>query len=107
MQAIMGLPSAVVLIDEFQVPHQPQFSFYHGPKGAGTICNLELIHPFLDERDRLLFPKYGKEEAFGLFRKQKVLVGYAVLFHNLEQKVEGFWSVPFVSRHFCEGRKTT
>lgn len=45
LQAITRLPAAAVVIDDFQVPDHPQFSYCHGPVGSSreAICNSDIV----------------------------------------------------------------
>ena len=64
-----GVRCAIV-IDDFEVPGQPQFGFDIDGGGeviAGLACNLDYVRASLGPQNRykVLFPKYGSDDAFG------------------------------------------
>jgi len=82
-----GIP-AVIVIDDFEVPEQPQFGFdIDGgaeTSGRGEKCNLDYIRPSL-ATDKLtysaLFPRYIFEDGFGRM-SLGYLRGHIALFQN-------------------------
>ncbi|MDO8563523.1 MAG: hypothetical protein Q7R87_00780 [Nanoarchaeota archaeon] len=77
------LKSAIVLIDDFKVPDNVNFAFdkYHNKE-----CSLDRVMPNLNKNNKynILFPKYGKE-VLKERRKYQDLVGYALIFQNLNK----------------------
>lgn len=85
--SIVLLPNFVIIIDDFAVPGQPQFETSQG--GGGSIgvtrtqpdlrpCSMELIGHLLPKDCKIIYPKYGKIEAYGTPNTPH-LVGYVVI----------------------------
>ncbi|MEK6910359.1 MAG: hypothetical protein AABW82_01150 [Nanoarchaeota archaeon] len=77
------LKSAIILIDDFKVPHNADFSF---DKYEDKECSLDRVIPNLNRANKykILFPDYGKE-VLKERRKYQDLVGYALIFQNLNK----------------------
>jgi predicted O-methyltransferase YrrM len=97
-----GLKS-VIVIDDFEVPGQPQFGYDidgGGQQIAGERCNLQYILPALDRRQTFhaAYPKYGSKDAFpdghGLLR------GHIVIFQNMADEFEAFLRRPMAQQHY-------
>jgi predicted O-methyltransferase YrrM len=96
---------AVMVIDDFEVPSQPQFG-YDIDGGAditvGAKCNLDYIRPALDTARHTyhaVFPKYAMFDAFGP-GKTGPLRGHIVLFQNMEEEYEAFLKRPLAQQHY-------
>jgi hypothetical protein len=97
-----GLPSAIV-IDDFEVPGQPQFgydTYGAGDEPAGTACNLEYVErALLPGRDyRAAFPRYGSSDAFP--DDAGVLRGHVVIFQEMPDQYEAFLRQSVIQRHY-------
>jgi hypothetical protein len=101
----------IIVIDDFQVPGQPQFGFDVGGGGtyalSGKIvedrraCNLEMIVPFLNRQWRYhcLFPRYQAQDAFFPGKKAKMR-GHVVLFVNCGEEDKAVSHSSKISEHY-------
>jgi hypothetical protein len=97
----------VIVIDDFEVPGQPQFEFDvdgGAKQGAGENCNLGYIQPALVPGNTFhcIFPKYNRLDAFGASSnpKRDRLRGHPVIFQNAAAEYEAFLKRPFVQQHY-------
>jgi hypothetical protein len=99
---------AVIVIDDFEVPGQPQFGFDIDGGGeviAGEPCNLTYIAPALTAGNtyHVVFPRYQRADAFGSGASdpaRDALRGHVVLFQNMPDEYEAFLKRPPIAAHF-------
>jgi hypothetical protein len=96
-----------MVIDDFEVPGQPQFEYDTYPPAGGSPggnCNLDYMLPALDEANvyHAAFPRYTRADAFGPASKPQRdrLRGHIVLFQNMPQEYERFVSRPLAQQHY-------
>ena len=93
--------SAVIFIDDFKVPNNPEFKFdFYGSK----ICSLELIIPKFNKKKRynILFPKYTHEQTMADGKYHPPLVGYPIIFQNMPDFFNKFKEKEFVKKYFID-----
>jgi predicted O-methyltransferase YrrM len=95
---------AVIVIDDFEVPGQPQFGFDvdgGGEQTAGHKCNLDYIRPALSPTAsyHALLPKYSAQDAFGPPAKG-LLRGHIALFQNAATEHATVAARPLAQRHY-------
>jgi hypothetical protein len=101
----------MIVIDDFEVPGQPQFEFdtYGGDDvTAGIACNLEYAeHALVPGRDhRAAFPSYRASDAFP--DRAGVLRGHVVIFQEMPDEYDAFLERSAVQGHyFGHGRLTS
>lgn len=89
---ISKLDKFIILIDDFAVPGQGQFETSAG--GGGTVgvhkskldtrpCAMSLISPHLPQNCNVMYPAYGKLEAYGNPMTPH-LVGYTIIMYNIQ-----------------------
>lgn len=100
-------PKAIIWVDDFQVPRRDDFVYCMGgggsPEFSGRktidtrVCNLALVGPLLNPRLHydILFPSYGVKEA-----GSERMIGYVVIFQNLEPEFQSFVRSRFVRNHY-------
>lgn len=102
------LGSAVILIDDFEIPGRPQFGYdttnqYHGrPTAEAPIeCNLDYIKDALDPRHTydIIFPKYPRRAAFP-FWDDGAMRGYPVILMNAPALAESLLQDPFFNARY-------
>jgi hypothetical protein len=100
---------AIIVIDDFEIPGQPQFEFDIDGGGeviAGEACNLDYIRPALASAHtyHAVFPKYDRLDAFGAGSDpaRDRLRGQVTLFQNLPSEYEAYLARPLVAKH-CFG----
>jgi hypothetical protein len=107
LRIIAKLPRAVIVIDDFLVPGQPQFGFDRYPStkdSAPGDCDLDYIRPSLDRRHAwaAAFPKYQRVHAFppngGTDRDP--LRGHIVLFQNMPDAFAAFMTTELAQAHY-------
>lgn len=98
----------VIVIDDFEVPGQPQFGYdidggASGANGGGQRCNFDYIKPALSQENQMqiFYPKYSARDAFGCTAGE--LRGHVVLFQNLPGKAEAFIHLPLIQQHYFQG----
>ncbi|MFX1250866.1 MAG: hypothetical protein ACFFCZ_04545 [Promethearchaeota archaeon] len=103
--------SAIILIDDFQVPGRPDFRF---DQYSNKICGLKTIEHLLISNNtyRVLFPSYRKNDIFvnsNSFLKNWIYklrlaghLGYVILFQNADESFERFVQISFVSANYRE-----
>lgn len=81
-----SLDRAIIVIDDFQVPERPEFSFW---KQGEKILGLELIKPKMSKKNLywVLLPCYSYNEAFPK-DKHSTLDGYVIIFQNFKKGSE-------------------
>lgn len=86
----------VLVIDDFQVPGQPQFVYDN--YGGEKVCNWEKTHQAMNERyTGALFPKYQKSAI----PKGVSLAGYGIFFWDSQQNFEACSNLESLSEtHF-------
>jgi len=105
-------PTAIIIIDDFEVPDRSDFGYDIGGGGSREfsgktvidqrICGLALIKSKLEQRNvyHALLPCYEEKDAFenrnGAFR------GYIVIFQNIEDKFKFFKEKPFVLHNYMD-----
>ncbi len=96
------LKSAIIIIDDFKVPEDNRFSFDAYDEGE---CSIEYIKPFMNPKQKynLIYPNYGRKEAF----KKNILYsefrGYVVIFQNIENLFEKLKNNDFIKKYFKAG----
>lgn len=102
------LGSAVILIDDFEIPGRPQFGYdttnqYHGRATAEAPikCNLDYIKDVLDARHSydVIFPKYPRRAAFP-FWDDGAMRGYPAIFMDAPALAESLLQDPFVNARY-------
>lgn len=91
---------AIIVIDDFRVPFDNRFTYdKYGPKE----CSLELIAPYMNKKNtyKVLFPNYG-QEAFAQSSFYPDLVGYPVIFQNMNSQMKKFEETAFVKKFFVD-----
>jgi hypothetical protein len=94
----------VIVIDDFEVPGQPQFAYDidgGGELTEGEKCNLDYIRPSLssDNSYRVLFPRYRLGDAYPK-KEGAELRGHVALFQNLDAEFEAFAPRPLIQQHY-------
>jgi hypothetical protein len=94
----------VMVIDDFEVPGQPQFAFDvdgGGERTEGENCNLDYIRPSLAAANsyRVLFPKYQIQQAYPRGEASQ-LRGSVALFQNLDAEFDTFIQRPLIREHY-------
>jgi hypothetical protein len=97
-----GLPATIV-IDDFEVPGQPQFGF--DVDGGGEIteglkCNLDYIRQALSpvRTYNAAFPRYSIRDAFA--KGSGPLRGHVVLFQDMPEEYRAFLDRPLAKQHY-------
>jgi len=95
---------SVMVIDDFEVPGQPQFGYDidgGGELKEGLRCNLDYIRPSLGAANsyRILFPKYAHADAYPQGSGLE-LRGHIALFQNLDSEFESFRQRPLIQQHY-------
>jgi hypothetical protein len=95
------------VIDDFQVPGQPQFEFDSYPPADGSPggnCDVDYVRPALDDANvyHAAFPRYARTDAFGAGSRPERdrLRGHIVLFQNMPREYEAFLRRPLVRQHY-------
>ena len=108
----LSCPTAVVIIDDFEVPGRPEFKYDVGGGGSKEfsgkmvidqkICSLALIKGALSEKNtyRALQPCYSVRDAFG--KRRGELRGHIIIFQNLQEEFQSFKKNPLISKHYTE-----
>ena len=96
-----------MVIDDFEVPGQPQFEYDSYPPADGSPggnCNLDYIRPALDDVNlyHAAFPRYTRADAFrpGSKPDRDRLRGHIVLFQNMAEEYEAFLRRPLAQQHY-------
>ena len=98
----------VVVIDDFEVPGQPQFEYDidgGGRQTEGLKCNLEYITSGLLSSNtyQVIFPKYSWRESFGM-STDGAMRGHVVIF-QMRRKIRKFsYSAVHNSHYFGMGK---
>jgi len=99
------LKNAVVLIDDFKIPGNPNFVY---DRYKDKECSLDRINPNIHQKNiyNLLMPNYGHEDAFSNVKKhEKFLVGYPIIFINYRDYFKKLLSDEFFNRYFKDESK--
>jgi hypothetical protein len=105
--AATSLP-AVIVIDDFQVPGQPQFGFDVDGGGEvvdGLNCNLEYVLPSLGKENtyHAVFPRYSPGDAFGSHKG--IMRGHIAIFQNAADEYRRVLERPLMkSKYFGFGK---
>lgn len=93
--------SAVIFIDDFKVPDNPEFKFDFY---ADKICSLELIIPKFNRKNKynVLFPKYTHEQTMADGRYHPPLVGYPIIFQNMPTFFNKLKENEFIKKYFID-----
>jgi len=102
--AATSLP-AVIVIDDFEVPGQPQFEYDidgGGELTEGLKCNLEYITPSLGKANtyHAIFPRYSRSDAFG-GRNKGIMRGHIALFQNTAAEYSQVLERPLVKSSYA------
>ena len=94
---------AVIVIDDFEVPGEPQFGFDldgGGDPTHGEKCNLDYIRPALSSPNvyRAIFPRYAVADAFA--SGGGPLRGHVVLFQNMSEEFERYLDRPLPRSYY-------
>ena len=101
----------IAVIDDFEVPGQPQFGFDHyvainGKNRMEGKCNLEYIQPSLlvPNSFQALYPRYSVLDAFGksAVSGTESMRGHIVVFQNCETEYDAFRQLPFANKFYFE-----
>ncbi len=97
------LKKALIIIHDFKVPGNHNFKY---DTYKDKECSLEMIAPFLAKNSsyKLLFPNYSKE-TIGKNSYFKDLVGYPIIFQNIDYEFKKILRLPFIQRYFIDGTK--
>jgi hypothetical protein len=102
------LGSAVILIDDFEIPGRPQFGYdttnqYHGraTTEAPIKCNLDYIKDALDPRHtyNVIFPKYPRHAAFP-FWDDGAMRGYPAIVMDAPALADSLLQDPFFESRY-------
>lgn len=96
--------SAVMVIDDFEVPGYPDFAYDvdgGGERTEGQKCNLDYIRPSLSPQNtyRVLFPKYDLKLAYPKGEGSEMR-GHVALFQNRDADFEQFVQRPTIREHY-------
>jgi hypothetical protein len=97
-----SLPATIV-IDDFEVPGQPQFGFDidgGGEVTEGLKCNLDYIRPAISPGRTYCaaFPRYSMTDAFA--SGSGPLRGHIVLFQDMPEEYQPFLDRPLAKQHY-------
>lgn len=101
--------TAIVIVDDFEVPDRPEFSYCVGGGSESfsgravidqRVCGLDLIKPKMIRSNtyNALFPSYTRENAFP--GGTGTLTGHIVIFQNLKDGFELFKRREFISQNY-------
>lgn len=101
--------TAIVIVDDFEVPGRPEFSYCVGGGSESfsgrtvidqRVCGLDLIKPKMIRSNtyNALFPSYTRENAFP--GGTGTLTGHIVIFQNLKDGFELFKRREFISQNY-------
>ncbi len=95
--------SAVIFIDDFKVPNNPQFKY---DSYKDVECSVEYILPYMNKKNsyKLLFPKYNHKD-FNEANWYPQLGGYCIIFQNLDNEFKKFTSNEFIKKNFFDASK--
>lgn len=98
------LDKAIIFIDDFKVPGEPQFNY---DKYGNKECSMEIVNPNLSSKNsyNLLLPSYKVSDIFINSKKDLYLVGVAMLFQNMDKEFKKIIEHPFISRYFQDRSK--
>lgn len=98
------LTEAVIMIDDFRVPGEPQFDY---DLGSGRYdrrpCDFDLIRNELDPHQHydVLYPRYGADVALDASVPNRgSLHGYVAIFQNLGDVFQDFYARPLIRSRF-------
>lgn len=94
-----NLKEAIIIIDDFKIPGEPQFNF---DKYADKECSMEMVNPNLNRKKKygLLMPKYKISDLIKLAKSNIYMVGYPIIFQELDAEFNKFAAHPFVDKYF-------
>jgi hypothetical protein len=85
---------AIIIIDDFQVPDREEFAYI---VEKNQVCNFNLVKPSLKPGAdySILYPAYSQKDSGSL-----TLIGYGIIFKNLNSQFSKFIKIPWVSENF-------
>ena len=91
--------SAIMIIDDFKVPGNPNFKY---DRYGDKECSIDLIAPHLSKQRtyQILFPNYKAEDIFPDEVNPPELSGYVIIFMDLPDLFNKFMSDVTVSKFF-------
>ncbi len=93
------IKSSFISIDDFKVENDSRYIY---DRYADKECSIDLVKPNLKKGNNynLLFPNYDKSKIFNNLICHPDLIGYALLFHNMENDFISIKNNNFISRYF-------
>lgn len=95
--------SAVIIIDDFKVPGNPQFKY---DVYKDIECSVDYIKPYMNKKNsyKLVFPKYNHKD-FNEAGWYPQLGGYCIIFQNLDKEFKNFMSNEIIKKYFFDASK--
>lgn len=95
---------AVIVIDDFEVPGQPQFGFDidgGADVAVGEKCNLDYIRSSLlpPNTYHVIFPKYSEQDA-KISSGHGAVRGHVILFQNASEEFEACRRLPVIQQYY-------
>lgn len=97
------IKSAVIVIDDFKVPNNPQFKY---DIYKDIECSVDYIKPYMSKKNsyKILFPKYNHKD-FPKDGWHPQLGGYCIIFQNLDKEYKEFISKDIIKKYFFDASK--
>jgi len=95
-----NIHSAVISIDDFKVERDIRFTYdsYNGKE-----CSIDLVNPNIyKNKYNLIFPNYGKEKIFKNKLFHPNLIGYTVIFQNMDNEFNIIKKMNFVKKNYLD-----